>query len=93
VLIASLATAFVAIMAQRLYRQRHDRVTLFASSVAILCAVSNIDLAQFSSRYIFVALPFLLISLGPSVKLSWHLPARLALGSTIGLVSLASYLR
>jgi hypothetical protein len=78
--------------ANRLYRQRLERVMLFAGSVVILCAVSSIDLAQFSSRYIFVSLPFLLINLGPSVKLSWHLSARLAFGSTIGLASLLSYL-
>jgi hypothetical protein len=92
-LIAFLAVAFLFAMGQRLYLQRGDRFMRFAGFTVILGAISNSNLAIFSSRYVFVFVPFLLINIAPSVKVTWHLPVRLAVSSSIGLLSLASYFR
>jgi hypothetical protein len=92
-LIACLATAFLCAMGQRLYTQRSDRFMLFSGLVVIFGALSNANVILFSSRYVFVFLPFLLINLASSMKITWHLPVRLMTGSSIGLLSLASYFR
>lgn len=85
------AVAFVYTMALRLYELRDDRFARFAGLVTLAGALSNANIHQFSSRYIFVFLPFLLINLARSVTVTWHLPLRLAAGSLAGLASLASY--
>ena len=90
-LLTVLALAFIAMMISQLHRSRANRILLFAGSAVILLAITNADLALFSSRYIFIALPFLLIFLAAEIRLSWDLPVRLAAGSGIGLASLASY--
>lgn len=85
------AVAFLTAMALRLRAFWNDRFGRFAGLVTIAGALSNANIHQFSSRYIFVFLPFVLINLARSVTVSWHLPLRLAAGSLAGLASLASY--
>ena len=87
------AVAFLSAMAFRLRTFWDDRFGRFAGLVTIAGAISNANIHQFSSRYIFVLLPFVLINLARSVTVSWHLPLRLAAGSLAGLASLASYFR
>ena len=89
--VAFLATAFLTMMFVRLYRVRDDRLMLFAGSVVLLCAMSNINLYKFSSRYCFVALPFLLVFLTPGLRASWDMPVRLAVGGLLELASLYTY--
>ncbi|MBI1205364.1 MAG: hypothetical protein GC182_22910 [Rhodopseudomonas sp.] len=85
------AVAFLAAMALRLRTYWDDRFGRFAGLVTLAGALSNANIHQFSSRYIFVFLPFMLINLARSVTVNWHLPIRLAAGSLAGLASLASY--
>jgi hypothetical protein len=66
---------------------------LFCGSSALIGLASNVKIThQFSSRYVFVFLPLLLLSLAGSVRLTWHFPIRVVAGAFISLLSLSSYL-
>jgi hypothetical protein len=87
------ALIFLAAMAMRLWNMRDDRFARFAGLVTVAGALSNAAIHQFSSRYIFVFLPFLLIHLARGVTVTWHLPVRILAGGSLGLYSLAAYFR
>ncbi|HEY2754411.1 MAG TPA: hypothetical protein VGJ01_01560 [Pseudolabrys sp.] len=58
----------------------------------MLGIISNAKIThQFSSRYVFVFLPFLLLAAAPAVRSTWHQPVRLAIGAGISLGALVSY--
>lgn len=91
--VAIAAYAFLAATFRHLWDHRNERWTRFFDTLVLLGAASNAKIFQFSSRYIFVFLPFLLLALARDIRLSWHLPARLAVGALVGAASLASYFR
>jgi hypothetical protein len=67
-------------------------VARFLYCVTVIGLLSNAkNTAQFSSRYIFVFLPFLFLCLAGFVRNNWHLPIRLGIGAVISLASLVSY--
>lgn len=87
------AIAFIIAMSVHVWAYRDNHLIRFCGAVIFLGALSNIEIHQFSSRYIFIFLPFLLLMLAGKVRLSWHLPMRLTAGALVGLLSLASYFR
>jgi 4-amino-4-deoxy-L-arabinose transferase-like glycosyltransferase len=89
--IAAIAFAFLLSLLRHAYEHWNDRLIRFGTAAVLLGALSNIQIYQFSSRYIFVFLPFLLLAIAARIRLSWHLPLRLALGSLIGTLSLMTY--
>jgi 4-amino-4-deoxy-L-arabinose transferase-like glycosyltransferase len=93
VLALALGFVFIAAMLRHMWDCRHDRWIRFCGTVVLVGAASNAKIYEFSSRYVFVFLPFLLLSLARQIRLSWHLPWRLAAGALVSLTSLASYLR
>ena len=91
--IAFLAIHFLVSMALYLWDNRHDRMILFYGIAALVGLASNVKIThQFSSRYVFVFVPFLLLSVVGSLRASRHLPIRVAAGACISLLSLSSYL-
>jgi hypothetical protein len=75
-----------------LWSNRADRMLVFFGLAALAGFASNVKITfQFSSRYDFVFLPLLLLSVSPAMRLTWHLPIRLAVGAAAGLLSLFSY--
>jgi len=86
------AMAFLAAISKYLWQNRADRITLYCGCAALIGFLSNAKVTvQFSSRYVFVFLPFLVLALAPKVRANWHLPVRIALGAALGLLSLSSY--
>jgi hypothetical protein len=88
-----LSTYFVGCFIVYLWNQRSTRSILFLGLSALVGFASNMKIThQFSSRYVFVFLPLLLLSLAPAIRSTWHLPIRVAFGACIGLASIGSYL-
>lgn len=86
------AICFIGCFALHIWRERANWLTRFAGSTALLGILSNARIThQFSSRYVFVFLPFIVLALAPAVRMSWHQPLRLAIGACISLGALASY--
>ena len=91
-LYAIAAAAFLAAIGKYLWENRAERMTLYCGCAAVIGFLSNAKVTvQFSSRYVFVFLPFLVLALAPKVRANWHLPVRIALGAALGLLSLSSY--
>jgi hypothetical protein len=91
-LLAVVAASFLLAMGHYLWQYRNDRIVRFAGFAAVLGILSNVKITwQFSSRYMIVFAPFLILALAPAMRATWHLPVRLAVGAAISLVSLASY--
>jgi hypothetical protein len=92
-LLAFLAVSFLACFLFFLWQQRMNWFTRLTGSTALLGILSNMKIThQFSSRYVFVFIPFLVLSMAPAVRSSWHQPLRLAAGATVSLGALAGYL-
>src|SRR5262249_40596353 len=93
-LMSLVGTFFVGCFAAYLWDNRYNRWTRFFVLVTLVGLASNAKIThQFSSRYVFVFLPFMLLSLAPALRLTWHLPVRVAAGACASLISVASYLR
>lgn len=86
------AICFVGCFASYIWQERMNWLTRFAGGTALIGILSNAKIThQFSSRYVFVFLPFIVLAAAPAVRTSWHQPLRLALGACISLAALASY--
>lgn len=86
------AICFVGCFAIYIWQERGNWLTRFAGSTALLGILSNAKIThQFSSRYVFVFLPFIVMAAAPAVRMNWHQPLRLAIGACISLGALASY--
>lgn len=86
------AICFTGCFAFHIWQQRLNWLTRFAGSTALIGILSNTKIThQFSSRYVFVFLPFIVLAAAPAVRMNWHLPLRLAIGAGIGLGAQASY--
>ena len=92
VVLAVVCVSFLYCMAHYLWKHRADRIVRFAGCVFALGILSNAKISvQFSSRYVVIFIPFLLLALAPTIRMNWHLPPRLAIGACISLASLYSY--
>jgi 4-amino-4-deoxy-L-arabinose transferase-like glycosyltransferase len=86
------AVCFLCCFVFYLWQERTNWLTRFAGSTALLGILSNAKIThQFSSRYVLVFLPFIVLATAPAVRTNWHQPLRLALGACISLGALASY--
>jgi hypothetical protein len=92
IMFAILGLSFLYCMARHIWMFKADRMIRFSSCVLILGVMSNTNVTwQFSSRYVVMFIPFLVLALAPTIRLSWHFPIRLLVGATISLGSLSSY--
>jgi hypothetical protein len=92
VLLAFLAVSFLVCFSIFLWRQRMDWFTRLTGSTALVGILSNTKIThQFSSRYVFVFIPFFVLSMAPAVRSNWHQPLRLAAGACLSLAALSSY--
>jgi hypothetical protein len=86
------AICFLGCFVFYLWQERTNWLTRFAGSTALLGILSNAKIThQFSSRYVLVFLPFIVLAVAPAARTNWHQPLRLALGACISLGALASY--
>ncbi|MDP1907460.1 MAG: hypothetical protein Q8K85_04100, partial [Hyphomicrobium sp.] len=86
------AVCFLGCFVFYLWQERTNWLTRFAGSTALLGILSNARIThQFSSRYVLVFLPFIVLATAPAARTNWHQPLRLALGACISLGALASY--
>jgi hypothetical protein len=91
--VSLVATYFVCCFSIYLWSSGDNRTVYFLGLAALVGFISSIKIThQFNSRYVFVFLPLLLLSLAPKLRLTWHLPVRVAAGACISLISAASYL-
>jgi hypothetical protein len=90
--VSLIATYFLVCFLSYLWCDRNNGMILLFGAVALIGLASNAKIThQFSSRYVFVFLPFLLLSLAPAMRVTWHLPVRVAIGAGISLMSISSY--
>jgi hypothetical protein len=93
-LLSVVAALFLVSAADHCWGARKLPMTRFLYCVTVIGLLSNAkNTAQFSSRYVFVFLPFLFLCLAGFVRNNWHLPIRLGVGAVISLASLVSYFR
>jgi hypothetical protein len=92
-LVSAIASYFLLCFAAHLI-SNYDNRPAFIFGISLVCGLlSNVKIThQFSSRYVFVFAPLLLLSLAPALRPTWHLPLRIAVGAAIGLISAVSYL-
>jgi hypothetical protein len=80
-------------IAGALTRNCDNRPVFIVGIGLVFGLLSNVKIThQFSSRYVFVFTPLLILSLAPALRPTWHLPLRIAVGAAIGLISAVSYL-
>lgn len=92
--VAALGLSFMTALALDLQRNYKKALPRFAGASLFLGLLSIGGIThQFSSRYVFVFFPFLLLILAEHARASWHMPVRAALGGALGAASLASYFR
>ena len=92
ILLAGLGLATIAALIHHLVANFDSVMVRFSTSVALLGLLTNAKVThQFSSRYVFVFIPFLILALANNVCPNWQFPLRLAIGGLIGAMSLASY--
>jgi hypothetical protein len=92
IVLAALSVSFLFCMGNHIWEHQSDRIVRFCGCVFILGIISNVKISvQFSSRYVIVFVPFLLLALAPTIRVNWHFPIRLAIGACISLTSLYSY--
>jgi hypothetical protein len=92
VLLSLTAVAFLIVWANYVWQERADWFIRLCGCTALLGIISNAKIThQFSSRYVFVFLPFLVLAAAPAVRSNWHQPIRLAIGASISLGALLSY--
>jgi len=92
VLLSLMAVSFFVCWVSFIWRERADWFIRLCGCTALLGIISNAKIThQFSSRYVFVFLPFLLLAAAPAVRSTWYQPVRLAIGAGISLGALVSY--
>jgi hypothetical protein len=92
VLLSLMAVSFLVCWASFIWRERANWFIRLCGCTALAGIISNAKIShQFSSRYVFVFLPFVLLAAATAVRSTWHQPVRLALGAGISLGALVSY--
>jgi hypothetical protein len=92
-LVCLVGLMFLACMVDYLWRERLDPLIRFSGCVTIVGILSNMKIAHlFSSRYVFIFIPFLILALSKKMLLTWVYPIRIAIAGCINLASLVSYL-
>jgi hypothetical protein len=92
-LVSVIACYFLLCFAAHLVSNHNNRPAFIFGISLVFGLLSNVKIThQFSSRYVFVFSPLLLLSLAPAMRPTWHLPLRIAVGAAVGLISAVSYL-
>ncbi|MCW5691560.1 MAG: hypothetical protein KIT48_04280 [Pseudolabrys sp.] len=91
-LLSFAALAFIGCFALHLWRHRDEWLTRMTGAAALLGLLSNAKIThQFSSRYVFVIVPLLLIAAAPAMRLTRWTPLQMTSAAGISLAALASY--
>jgi len=86
------ALALIACFTLHLWRHRDEWLTRVTGAAVLLGLLSNAKIThQFSSRYVFVVVPLLLIAAAPAVRLTRWTPLQMTSAAGISLAALASY--
>jgi hypothetical protein len=86
------ALAFALCFTLHLWRHRHEWLTRMTGAAALLGLLSNARIThQFSSRYVFVVVPLLVIAAAPAVRVTRWTPLQMTSAAGISLAALASY--
>jgi hypothetical protein len=92
-LVSAIACYFLLCFAAHLVTNYDNRQAFIFGIALVFGLLSNVKIThQFSSRYVFVFSPLLLLSLASAMRPTWHLPLRIAVGAAIGMISAVSYL-
>jgi hypothetical protein len=91
-LLSFAALAFLLCFTLHLWRHRDQWMTRLSGAFVLLGLLSNAKIThQFSSRYVFVVLPFMLIAAAPAMRLTRWTPLQMTSAAGISLGALASY--
>lgn len=91
-LLSFAALAFASCFTLHLWRHRHEWLTRMTGAAVLLGLLSNARIThQFSSRYVFVVVPLLVIAAAPAVRISRWTPLQMTSAAGISLAALASY--
>jgi len=91
-LLSLAALAFVSCFTLHLWRHRHDWLTRMTGGAVLLVLLSNARIThQFSSRYVFVAVPLLVLAAAPAIRITRWTPLQMTSAAGISLAALASY--
>ena len=91
-LLACAALAFIGCFALHLWRHRDEWLTRMTGVAALLGLLSNAKIThQFSSRYVFVVVPLLLLAAAPAIHVTRWTPLQMTSAAGISLAALASY--
>jgi hypothetical protein len=91
-LLSFAALAFTIGFARHLWRHRDHWMTRMSGAFVLLGLLSNAKIThQFSSRYVFIVLPFMIIAAAPAIRLTRWTPLQMTSAAGISLAALASY--
>lgn len=91
-LLSFVALAFATCFTLHLWRHRHEWLTRMSGAFVLLGLLSNAKIThQFSSRYVFVVVPLLVIAAAPAVHITRWTPLQMTSAAGISLAALASY--
>ncbi|MFA6266388.1 MAG: hypothetical protein WC670_11845 [Pseudolabrys sp.] len=91
-LVSLAALSFLSCFALHLWRYRDAWLIRFAGTAVVLGLASNAKIThQFSSRYVFIVLPLIVIAVAPAMRIAWHTPIRMTIAASISLAAIASY--
>ena len=84
--------AFTACFTLHLWRHRDQWLTRLSGAFVVLGLLSNAKIThQFSSRYVFIVLPFMVIAAAPAIRVTRWTPLQMTSAAGISLAALASY--
>jgi len=88
----AIAGLFGIAAAHHLWDRRADKRFLLLMGMTVLLNGTAVGIAhQFSSRYVLVSFPFALLALQPWIRANQWAAARIILGASLGMASLAAY--
>ncbi|HWK97856.1 MAG TPA: hypothetical protein VNR39_20755 [Pseudolabrys sp.] len=91
-LLSFAAVAFAACFTLHLWRHRHEWLTRMSGVAVLLGLMSNAKIThQFSSRYVFIVVPLLVLAAAPALRITRWTPLQMTSAAGISLAALASY--
>lgn len=90
--LALAALAFTTCFTLHLWRHRNEWLTRMSGAFVLLGLLTNTKIThQFSSRYVFIVVPLLVIAAAPAVRITRWTPLQMTSAAGISLAALASY--
>lgn len=91
-LLSFAALAFAACFTLHLWRHRHEWLTRMTGAAVLFGLLSNAKIThQFSSRYVVIIVPLLVLAAAPAVRITRWTPLQMTSAAGISLAALASY--